>query len=222
MNTKIIKVILLTLYSLIPPAILSYTQKLIYKDKNPYGIHIHYISKYLLTLSFLPLLFFQEINLGLIPKSLLSICAFLITISLAFLGIKRAIKFKNLFFYNRGISAGFMEEFLYRGVIFGIAFSIWNNQWIALGISSFTFGLWHLKNIFWCGIKNSVFQFFYTFLFYSPIFGILRILTGDLYLSILFHFLTDATCALAPDWMRGWLVRGGRGKEFDDKYAGIN
>jgi len=209
---------LLILYAVIPPIALFLTLKMIYHDKYRYGIHLHYMFKYLFTFSFLPLLFIPNLKLGLIPQNKYSLMFLVLTFVLSVLGIKRAIKFKNLFFYFSGVFAAFMEEILYRSIIFSLAFVIWNNQWVALVVSSFLFGTWHLKNYYWSGKKNIIIQFFYTALFYGPVFGLMRIFTGDIYLAILFHYITDAACALASDWMRGWLVFGGRGKNYDDRY----
>ncbi len=214
-------ILLLLLYSTLPPLLLFYTLKLIYHDKKWYGIHLMYIFKYLITLSFLPLMFFKNLQLGIVPVSYVSVAIIILTLLLTFAGFARAIKQKNLFFYNAGITAGFMEEILYRSVIFSLALDIWNNQWVALGVSSLLFGLWHLKNYYWVGKKDAIKSMFYTALFYGPVFGLVRIWTGDIYLSILLHYLTDATCALAPAWMRGWLVREGMGGKYDDKAAGI-
>jgi len=209
--------LLVLLYATLPPLSLFYTLKLIYHDNNKYGWHLHYLFKYLATLSFLPILFLKDVNLGLIPKSNYSLFFLVLTFVLVFLGLKRAIRRNVLFFYNAGVFAGFMEEFLYRGVIFGLVDALTKNVWVALGVSSFFFGVWHLKNYYWSG-KHIWIQFLYTFLFYGPLFSLMRIYTGDLYLAILFHYITDATVALAPDWMRGWLVQGGKTKEYKDNY----
>lgn len=170
------------------------------------------------TLLFLPILFLKDVDLGLLPKNSYSIVFLLSTFVLALLGIRRAIKRAVLYFYNAGVFAGFMEEILYRGVIFGLVEAVSGSVWIALAISSFFFGVWHLKNYYWSGKKHIWVQFLYTSLFYGPVFSLMRIYTGDLYLAILFHYITDSTVALAPDWMRGWLVQGGKTKEYKDNY----
>ncbi|HLD91769.1 MAG TPA: CPBP family intramembrane glutamic endopeptidase [Patescibacteria group bacterium] len=213
---NILYLLLIILYATLSPLSLFYSQKLIYKDKNKYGVHIHYLAKYLSTLLFLPILFIPNVNLALIPQRGWSVAFLVLTFVLIVLGVKRAIKRKVMFFYFGGVSAAFMEELLYRSVIFGLSLSIWSNQWIALIVSSFLFGTWHLKNYYWSGKRSIIIQFFYTALFYGPIFALMRIYTGDIYLGILFHFLTDATCALAPDWTRGWLVHGGKGGNYSD------
>ena len=217
----ILKLFLVIAYGTLPAIWLAITHKFIYQEKNKYGVHIQYISKYLISFSFLPVLLLHDVEFGLVPTSFRSVIFIILTSFLAIAGVKRAMKGMNLFFYNAGIIASFMEEIIYRGVIFGLSMSIWNNQWTALVVSSFLFGVWHLKNIPWCGVKNSINQFFQTALFFGPIFGLMRIFTGDIYLSVLFHFIVNSTCALAPNCMRGWLVKGGKGKPYDDVYAGI-
>lgn len=210
-------VVLLVLYALIPPVSLYYTLNLIYQKKRWYGVHLHYAFKYLMTLSFLPLLALPDVSLGIVPTKPLSGIMLFATFALAVAGIARAIQRNVLFFYLNGVTAAFTEEILYRSIVFGLALAIWKNTLVAVVISSFAFGLWHLKNIPWVGKRSAMIQFFYTAFAYGPIFAGLRLFTGDIYLTVLFHYLTDATCALAPDWMRGWLVFGGKGKPYEDK-----
>lgn len=218
---NILYLFLLLFYAAVPPVSLFYTLKMVYHDKYKYGIHLHYTFKYLITLSFLPLFFFPYLKLGLIPESNLSLLFLITTFILMILGIKPAIKNKNLFFYFSGVFAAFMEEILYRGIIFALLTTLFRNIWISLIVSSFFFGCWHLKNYYWVGKKDIINQFLYTAFIYGPIFSLMRIYTGDIYLAVLFHFITDATCALAPNFFREWLVKGGRGKNYDDKYIGI-
>lgn len=218
MSTSFLLFFLLLFYSVLPPLSLFFALKMIYQDKNKYGMHLYYILKYLISFSFLPLLFFPELKLGLIPQHAVSLVFLLLTFLLAILGLHQAIKEKVVFFYNAGVSAAFGEEILYRSVIFALSLALWQNSWVAFAVSSFLFGTWHLKNYYWSGGKSSRIQFLYTAFIYGPIFALMRLWTGDIYLAVFFHYLTDATCALAPNWMRGWLVRGGRGKNYEDKY----
>ncbi len=210
--------LLIILYSTIPPIALYFCLKLIYQDKHKYGWHIHYLTKFFITLSFLPILALPNVDLALIPKSLVSVLLFFLTIVLAVLGIKPAIKNKIVFFYFGGIFASFMEEILFRGVIFGLALSYWNSNLTALIVSSFAFGIWHLKNYAWQPDKKwLVKHFVYTGFLYGPIFTGLRIYTGDIYLASFFHFLVDAYVALAPGIFRKTII-GDRGKKFKDDY----
>lgn len=208
--------ILIFFYTFIPPIILYRCLKLIYQERYEYGWHIHYLTKFFITLSFLPILYLPQVDLALVPKSLISIILFILTVVLAILFIKPAIKNKVVFLYFGGIFASFMEEILFRGVIFGLAKTYWNNDLTALIISSIAFGIWHLKNYAWHKDKKAtIMQFFYTGLVYGPLFTILRVSTGDIYLAVLFHFLTDTYVALAPKNLK-WTIVGYKGEKNKD------
>lgn len=214
----IIYFLLFAIYATVPPITLFYCLKWIYKEDWKYGWHLFYFFKWLFTISFLPLLLLPGLNLGIKPSNNLSLVFLLTTLVFAVIGVKYAIKKKVLYLYFGGVYASFMEEILYRSILFALTLRLFNNQWISLIITSILFGTWHLKNYYWSGKKGIISQFLYTALIYGPIFSLMRIFTGDIYLAVLFHFITDATCALAPDWMRGWLVRGGKGGNYMDDY----
>lgn len=213
-----IYLLLIVIYAVVPPVSLFFCLKWIYKDDKSYGWHLFYFFKWVFTISFLPLLIVPNLELGIIPQNSISLLFLLLTIVLGIAGIKYAIKKRVLYFYLGGVYASFMEEILYRSILFSLTLKLFDNQWLSLIITSILFGTWHLKNYYWSGKKGIISQFFYTALFYGPVFSLMRIFTGDIYLAVLFHFVTDTTCALAPDWMRGWLVRGGRGGNYVDDY----
>lgn len=212
-------IILVLVYLILPPLAIYFTYRKIYYDHDSSYWHVLYMVKFLSTLSFLPLLALSSLNLGLIPKNSWSIVFIVVTMLLALAGITQAKKEKVVMFYTGGVFAAFMEEILYRGVIFGLLLKIHDNFWFATIVSSVGFGFWHLKNFPWHGNKKVTWiQFFYTMLAYGPLFSLLRIWTGDIYLAVFYHYITDATCALAPNWMRGWLVLGGREAYCMDTY----
>jgi len=215
---EIIYAILFLVYAIVPPLLLNRTLNLIYIKRDKYGWHYQYLFKYIITLSFLPLLLIKGLDLALVPKSTLSLILLTTTAVLAVSLLPFARKNKVVFLYLGGIFAAFMEEILYRGVLFGLVMLVFQNQWIALALTSLAFGGWHLKNIPWSGKKGAVKQFFYTTLYAGPLFSILRIVTGDIYLAVLVHYLMDTSVALAPNWARGWLVFGGRGKNDKDDF----
>jgi membrane protease YdiL (CAAX protease family) len=210
--------LLFIFYSTIPPVALHFCLKLIYQEKNKYGWHLHYLTKFLITISFLPVLFLPKVNLALIPKSPLSILFFVLAVVLAILGIKPAIKKKVLYFYIGGVFASIMEEILFRGVLFGLAQAIWNNTLVSVLATSFAFGLWHLKNYAWVKDRNWIIKsFLSTGIIYGPLFAILRVVRGDIYLAVLVHFLVDAYVALAPKKLR-WTIIGDKGESYKDDY----
>lgn len=203
MSPEIYYFLFIILYSTVPPLSLYHTLKGIYKTKETSAWHTHYLYKYLITLSFLPLLW-TPVELGLRPSWEYSFYFLLLTFLLAVVLYPIARKEKVTQFYIGGVHAAFMEEILYRGIIFGLANAIGMNAWVSLVISSLLFGIWHLKNFPWQGKNKTIYQFFYTALFAGPMLCVLRILTGDLYLSIFVHFVMNTTVALSPEFLRKW------------------
>lgn len=207
---QILYIVLILLYATIPPISLFYSLRLIYQENNKYGWDFHYFFTYLITLSFLPLLFFPQINLGLTPKSSLSVFLLISTFCFALLGIKQAIKQKILISYLGGTYAAFMEEILYRGIIFGLVNAFLHTTWITIIVTAVTFGLWHFHNYPQRGMKFVTFQFLYTTFLGGTIFAFARIVTGDIYLAILCHYIINATTFLGPNWMRVWIKHIGK------------
>lgn len=194
--------LLIVFYAVVPPLLLYKSLRDIYQKKDKYGWHTNYLYKYIITLSFLPVLFLKGIDLGLTPKSPFSIGLIILTAVLVLVFYEKAKNEKVVQFYNGGVEASVMEEILYRGIIFGLFNSLIYSTWISLVVSSLLFGLWHFKNIPWMGRRDAFKQFLYSGLYAGPIFCLLRIWTGDLYLAIFVHFLWDTTVALAPQWTR--------------------
>jgi membrane protease YdiL (CAAX protease family) len=210
--------LLLISYATIPPAILAYLLKLIYKKRHRYGWHLLYFAKFLITLSFLPLLYIKNVNLGLVPQRPVSLICFSLTLVLSILLVKPASKRRVFYLYSGGVFAAFMEEILFRGVLWGLSTAIWQSGLITIIVTSLAFGFWHLKNYHRSGKESTIKQFFYTALYAGPLFAVIRMLSGDIYVGIFVHFVMDTLVALAPDWMRGWLVFGGRGKNDFDQW----
>jgi len=209
-------IVLIFLYSSAPAYVLYLSVKKIWGGKgDSHTWHIYYFKKYLITLSFLPLLLLPNIDLHLKPVSTISVALLILTIVLMVVFIPLAKKKNTIQFYFAGSYAAFMEEILFRGVIFGLVKTVWGSNLIALGVSSFAFGVWHLKNFAWLGRRNTILEFFYTELLYGPFFALLMIWTGDIYLSVLTHYLVDTVTAFIPQKYRiGNLVKEGDLKDI--------
>jgi len=193
-----LNVFFIVLYSLFTPIPFIYTLKLIYKDKNKYGWYLHCLFKILIGLSVIPMLFFKDIDIGIFPKSTFAIFFLFLTLFLAIVGLIPTLKKKNIFPYISDTLAAFLEEIIYRGIIFGLLFKISQNIWIAVIISSLLFGLWHMKNYYKSG-KMIIWEFMYTALIFGPLFAIARVFTGDIFCGILIHYLINSFFALAPN-----------------------
>jgi membrane protease YdiL (CAAX protease family) len=92
-------------------------------------------------------------------------------------------------FYNASLRAAFIEELIYRGIVYGFVMYMWHSQIIALVVSSLLFGIAHMRNLWWAGWRRSWRTSVYTGFTAGPIFGLIRIVSGDIYLGILIHFL---------------------------------
>lgn len=213
--------ILLILYSLVPVFVGAIPLRYIYPKRvlDLPAWHFDYLIKLLTLVSFIPLLYLPTIDLGLKPTSNVSILLLLVSLIFPLFGIVPALKRTASKGYVMGIYAGFMEEILYRGVVFGLAKFIWSNNLIALVVSSLAFGIWHLKNIYWLGRRRTIKEFFYTAFVFGPIFCLERIFMGDLSLAILHHIITDSTVALTPTKYRWFIIDAQHGEEKDDFVA---
>ena len=92
-------------------------------------------------------------------------------------------------FYNSSLKAAFGEELIYRGVVYGGLMYVWHNQLYALVISSLLFGVAHMSNLWWAGWRRSWDTTVQAGFRAGPIFGLVRLLSGDIYLGIAVHFL---------------------------------
>lgn len=79
------------------------------------------------------------------------------------------------------------EEIIFRGfVLFGLLMYL-PTTW-SVAISSFLFGLWHIKNIKWQTKKETVHQVMYTGLVFGPVASILMIWTATIWIAVIFHY----------------------------------
>ena len=79
------------------------------------------------------------------------------------------------------------EEIIFRGFILFYFISIYSVT-IAIIFSSFLFGLWHLKNIFWDGEKGVLKQMIYTGVIFGPIAAVVTIWSGTIWLAVIAHY----------------------------------
>lgn len=204
---QIILLFLVVLYSVVPAIILSRTLKRIRATRDDAKAHLEAwlvddFVTFLIAFSFLPLLFWGVVDLQVIPTSWWSVLAVVLAFIIAAATLPFAIKKDRLMFFIGGVQAAFFEEILFRGVIFGLLFALTQNLWTTLVINSVLFGLWHLKNIPWSGKKRAIPQAFYTGLVAGPVFCLLLIYTGDIYLSLLVHLLHNVVLTFSSKGKR--------------------
>ena len=101
-------------------------------------------------------------------------------------------------FYNSSLRAVFTEEVVFRGLIYGGVFYFWHSVLLALVVSSLVFGAAHMQNLWWAGWRQSFAITRYAAFTGGPLFGVIRWLSGDIYLGILVHFLHNLYVMFPP------------------------
>jgi uncharacterized protein len=88
------------------------------------------------------------------------------------------------------------EEIIFRGFILG-ALLAHTSRTRAIVFSSFLFGIWHLKNIFYDPIPQVAYQVAYATLFIGPLFAFLAIRTRTIWPGVILHFLNNLLAPLS-------------------------
>jgi membrane protease YdiL (CAAX protease family) len=87
------------------------------------------------------------------------------------------------------------EEILFRGLILG-AFEIAYGPARAVVLSSVSFGLWHLKNVFWLSEYQLIHQMLYTTLIFGPVTAVLALKTRTIWPGAILHYLNNLPAAV--------------------------
>ncbi len=96
--------------------------------------------------------------------------------------------------------APFYEEMIFRGLILGGLLSFCNKK-IAIFLSSFLFGLWHLKNLSIYSTQALIYQILYAGLLIGPLLAWLTIRTKSIWPGVLIHTFNNLLSPLS--W---WLL----------------
>lgn len=131
------------------------------------------------------------------PLSVLAI--WLLFYPFAFLG-------KIRLFYTASLKASFFEEIIFRGLIQGGLALAGFSTLKALLISSLLFGLVHMRIIGWAGWRRAWETTLYAGVVAGPIFGLIRLISGDIYLGILIHFFHNFLIIFAPQGMQQYVA----------------
>jgi len=126
---------------------------------------------------------------GLIPQSLWHLLAIIPPIVFWWLVRPWARKRHTVRWLNASLGVSLWEEVLFRGIIYGANLTLTHNTVVAIISSSLLFGLFHLRNLWWADRRRVTVNCLYTGLVAGPIFALVRLWSGDIYLCILVHFL---------------------------------
>lgn len=124
---------------------------------------------------------------GLLPASPFNVIWLLVPLALWSLTKSIAERNSARIWHNSAFTVSYWEEILFRGIIYGIALLFWDNGMFAIVVSSVLFGFFHLRNLWWSSPRKVVVNCLYNGLVFGPAIGIIRWLTGDIYLGIALH-----------------------------------
>lgn len=82
------------------------------------------------------------------------------------------------------------EEVIFRG-IFLAGFIAMYGAVNAVILTSILFGIWHIRSILFMPKKKVVMQMLYTGLILGPIFAIVTVVTGSIWMAVILHFLNN-------------------------------
>ena len=137
--------------------------------------------------------FFQFKRLGPLTREiqlLIIVILYIGTITGYWLQVQKTGKMDG---YAPGVSilfVAFYEEFLFRGLTLKF-FESHYRKWISITVTSFLFGIWHLKNIFWLDSSALLKQVLYTSLLFSPILSWITLRTRTLWPAVILHFINN-------------------------------
>lgn len=100
----------------------------------------------------------------------------------------------------QSIFAPFYEEMIFRGLILGGLLSLYRKR-TAIILSSFLFGIWHLKNFSIHSSEALIYQVLYTGLILGPLLAWFTLKTKSIWIGVLIH---SANNILSP--LSWWII----------------
>ncbi len=79
------------------------------------------------------------------------------------------------------------EEVIFRGVLLTTFIPLYGTLW-AIVLQSVLFGLWHLRSLLFMPPKRVAVQVLYTGIILGPIFALVTIWTGTIWMAVILHF----------------------------------
>jgi membrane protease YdiL (CAAX protease family) len=137
--------------------------------------------------------FFEFKRLGRLTQSYqISIIVFLylVHLALAYIQFRQTGKVAG---YSPSATLLFVpiyEEWIFRGIFLKF-FEKHYGKFIAVGVTSILFGLWHLKNAFWISPDQLYGQIAYTALIFSPIVSMITLKCRSLWPAVMLHYVNN-------------------------------
>lgn len=96
------------------------------------------------------------------------------------------------------------EEVLFRRILLLFVY-YYLNFGIALAVSSFLFGLWHIRSLKYMPVTQVIWQCLYTALLLGPLLAYLTLVFGSIYPAIVVHALNNYLSPISQKmWLRIW------------------
>lgn len=120
---------------------------------------------------------------------------FVLTVFVQFRVFKNTGRFSHNYPVNTFLFfAPIYEEVIFRGILFATFLTLYGNIG-GIIITSVLFGIWHIRSIFFMPKIKVAGQVLYTTVILGPVFAIITIMTGSIWLAVILHFLNNL---LAP------------------------
>lgn len=102
------------------------------------------------------------------------------------------------------IFAPLYEEVIFRGFVLGGLLSLYNKR-TAILLSSFLFGIWHLKNLTFMPLNEVLYQATYAGLILGPFLAWLALKTKSIWMGVLVHTANNILLSPVSWWLVGML-----------------
>lgn len=93
------------------------------------------------------------------------------------------------------VFAPIYEEIIFRGVLLATFIPLYGVLW-GIVLQSVLFGLWHLRSLLFMSPKRVAVQILYTGFILGPIFALITLWTGTIWIAVILHFINNFLACL--------------------------
>lgn len=88
------------------------------------------------------------------------------------------------------IFAPIYEEVIFRGIFLATFIQLYGIVWAVI-LQSVLFGIWHLRSLLFMASKRVAIQVLYTGIILGPLFAIITLWSGTIWVAVILHFLNN-------------------------------
>lgn len=93
------------------------------------------------------------------------------------------------------IFAPIYEEVIFRGILLVTFIQLYGIVW-GIILQSILFGIWHLRSLLFMSRKRVIIQVIYTSIILGPLFAIITLWTGTIWVAVILHFFNNFLACL--------------------------